>query len=111
MNIEVFKSLHYRGCLDSMLSRGNRGVSDTINGQDFLIFRYDDFAYSYHRYELPLLNYTICTDSDDLWRLNTKFMPKTSFIKENVPQRRTNLESRSDLMRPLMEKPIWQVRI
>ncbi len=67
----------------------------------FLPSRFDDFAYFYHRYELPRLNYTVCTDPGNLRDLHAKFMP-------NEEQPRYS-DADADRLHHVLKKPIWQV--
>jgi hypothetical protein len=80
-----------------VLSKHNLNVTLSL----FFLCRFDDFAYFYHRYDLPLLNYTICTNAGNLNDLHSKFMPRTV---RNGP-------SVKDVARlqHLMRKPVWQV--
>lgn len=70
--------------------------------------RFDDFAYYYHRFHLPRLNYTICTGGSstldgqgDLKNLHQHFLPKTFWHGQTFEDLNT-LES-------VLRQPLWQV--
>ena len=75
-----------------------------------LNFRFDNFAYFYHRYQLPKLNYTICTGGKDtldgqgdLKNLHEHFLPKTFWHGQSKDD--------SSTLKSVLQKPLWQVRI
>lgn len=64
--------------------------------------RFDDFAYFNHRYQLPTLNYTICTDGQgDLKNLHQHFLPKTFWDGHSQNDMST--------LKSVLKKPLWQV--
>ena len=72
-------------------------------------FRFDDFAYFNHRYQLPTLNYTICTGGKDtldgqgdLKNLHQHFLPKTFWDGHSQKDIST--------LKSVLQKPLWQVR-
>ena len=62
--------------------------------------RFDDFAYFYHRYDLPRLNYTLCTDPD-MNHLHKQFLPP--------PFWKGSSKADLDTLHHLLQKPMWQV--
>ena len=73
------------------------------------LFRFDDFAYFNHRYQLPTLNYTICTGGKetldgqgDLKKLHQHFLPKTFWDGHSQKDIST--------LKSVLQKPLWQVR-
>ena len=81
-----------------------------VNGFfSYFLFRFDNFAYFNHRYQLPTLNYTICTGGKetldgqgDLKKLHQHFLPKTFW----------HGQSKNDIstLKSVLQKPLWQVR-
>ena len=76
--------------------------------KQFLKHRFDDFAYFYHRYQLPRLNYTICTGGSedlkgqgDLKKLHEHFLPKTFWHGQSFGDLST--------LKSVLKKPLWQV--
>ena len=78
--------------------------------------KFDNFAYYYHRFDLPTLNYSICTGgkntSDsygikdaqgDMKKLHNYFLPKTFWHGHD-----TDVFQK---LQTLVEKPIWQVKL
>ena len=70
--------------------------------------KYDDFAYFYHRYNLPRLNYTICTGGKDtldgqgdLKKLHDHFLPKVFWHGQKVEDINT--------IKSVLRLPLWQV--
>ena len=69
----------------------------------------DNFAYYYDRFNLPSLNYSICTGGKnshgegDLKQLHQHFLPKSFLHEQRLDDLRT-LES-------VLNKPIWQVPV
>ena len=76
--------------------------------------KFDNFAYYYHRFDLPTLNYSICTggkNTSDLYgikdgqgdmkKLHNYFLPKTFWHGHD-----TDVFQK---LQTLVEKPIWQV--
>ena len=75
----------------------------------YFLFRFDDFAYFNHRYQLPTLNYTICTGGKDtldgqgdLKNLHQHFLPKTFWDGHSQKDIST--------LKSVLQKPLWQVR-
>ena len=62
--------------------------------------RFDDFAYYYHRFELPRLNYTICVEKD-IKTVHRRLLPEYFWEGHS----KTDLET----LKHLLKKPIWQV--
>ena len=78
--------------------------------------KFDNFAYYYHRFDLPTLNYSICTggkNTSDLYgikdgqgdmkKLHNYFLPKTFWHGHD-----TDVFQK---LQTLVEKPIWQVKL
>ena len=62
--------------------------------------RFDDFVYFYHRYDLPKLNYTVCTD-EDMNKLHRAFLPESFWDGHS--------QEDLDMLHHILKKEIWQV--
>ena len=62
--------------------------------------RFDNFAYFYHRFDYPKLDYTLCTDKS-ITRLHKQFLPKSFWAGHT--------QDDLDRVHHLLRKEIWQV--
>ncbi|XP_040580468.1 myogenesis-regulating glycosidase isoform X2 [Lepeophtheirus salmonis] len=73
----------------------------SMNESKFCIqARFDNFAYYYHRFNLPRLNYTICVEQD-IKTVHSKLLPESFWEGHS--------QKDLDTLQHLLEKPIWQL--
>ena len=73
-------------------SGGHRGLCFQAN--------FDDFPYYYHRFNLPVLNYTVCTDG------NLKEVYQSQLVKSFWDGHQ---DSDMEVLERLLQLPLWQV--
>merc|ERR1712142_1276234 len=87
---------------DTPLSVSLNDQANEDDGHSGLCFRasFDDFPYYYHRYSLPVLNYTVCTDG------NVKEVYESQLVKSFWDGHQ---DSDMEVLERLLQLPLWQV--
>jgi len=87
---------------DTPLSVSLNDQANEDDGHRGLCFRasFDDFPYYYHRYSLPVLNYSVCTDG------NVKQVYESQLVKSFWDGHQ---DSDMEVLQRLLHLPLWQV--
>merc|ERR1712142_10660 len=87
---------------DTPLSVSLNDEHNVAGGHRGLCFQanFDDFPYYYHRFNLPVLNYTVCTDG------NVKEVYESQLVKSFWDGHQ---DSDMEVLERLLQLPLWQV--